>query len=123
MHKSFSLLLGCALVGILSSEASYAGDEMIRAQFRFSNPNASEMGFRRDLDVCLRKSTSPWFHIRAPGPENFHSPTPLGTMGLSKPDPRRFLSCMQEKSYRVDPRGPYQTGWITFLPKKRDVSL
>jgi hypothetical protein len=106
----------------LSLQASSADDGRIHAKFSFVNPSATEVGFKRDLDVCLRKSTSLYFHIRAPGGGDFMHDTPR-TLDYGKRDPRQFLACMQEKSYRVDPRGNFQTGWIAFWPDKRDASL
>lgn len=115
-----SLLLGCVLCGALSSQAGLAGSAPIVAKFNYSNPGISEAQFKRDVDVCVRKAGTLSFEDQPPVGR---SSAGLGRAILirnSPPDPRQFNACMQGKSYRLDPNGHYDTGWIKFRPDTRE---
>ena len=120
MRASVKLTLGFVLCGALASQASLAGEAPIVAKFNYSNPGISAVQFKRDIDFCIRKAGTLSFEDRPP---NVGRSAGLGIpvrIRNSAPDPRQFNACMQDKSYRLDVRGPYDSGWISFRPVTRD---
>jgi hypothetical protein len=121
MPLSAKHLLGFALFGALSFQSSLAAEGAITAKFSYSRPGISNVQFKQDVDVCVRKAGTLSFVGQPPGGGNNVGVGRMIVMKNSPPDPSRFMACMQEKSYRLDRNGPYDTGWITLRPHTQDL--